>query len=532
MKKLLLCALIALTAVAVFAEGRRDVAAAPLKVLNFNVGSEPPELDPQISTDTTSFMILNMTIEGLVRYDQKGALTAGGAVFWTLSPDGLTYTFTLRPDARWSNGTAVTAADYVFGLKRALDPATASQYAYILYDIKNAVAVNEGKLPVDQLGVKAIGTGKVEITLERPTAYFLSIMAFGTALPCNEAFFNAHSANYGSEADALIFNGPYVIKEWKHEDRILLAKNPNYWNAAKINLDALNGYIITDNATAKVKFFNKELDIIGVPGVDFKEYQDRGFTLSDYSDGACFYLEFNTTDPLMANAKIRRAFSYAIDRVAYIRDVMKDHSAPALAYVVPILPGKGVSFRAEVGDLLKDNSPIEAKVLLAQGLAEVGIVNPKFTIIMDESDLNKIRGAALQDMWKRNLGINVELQLMPFKARLQKMTDKDFQIVFAGWGPDYNDPMTFLDVFLSGGGNNHTYYASKDFDALINAAKVELNAAKRMDLMYQAEKMLMADMPIAPVYFRQRTWTAQAGVTGIVRRAIGGDPDFYWADKQ
>jgi oligopeptide transport system substrate-binding protein len=534
MKKLLMCALIALTAVAVFAEGQRDApaAAAQPKILNFNIGTEPPELDPQITTDTTSFMILNLTIEGLVRYDQNNALIAAGATSWTISPDGLVYTFTLRKGTKWSNGADVTSADYVYGIKRALDPATASQYAYILYDIKNAEDVNAGKLPVDQLGIKAIGADKVEITLARPTAYFLSIMAFGTALPCNEAFFKANSTNYGAEAATLLYNGPYTIKEWKHEDRLILQKNPVYWNAAAIKLDGLQGYMIRDNATAKVKFFNKELDLIGVPGTDFKEYMDKGYKLADYSDGATFYLEFNTTDPLMANANIRKAFSYAIDRTAYIRDVMKDHSQVALGYVVPILPGKGASFRAEVGDLLKDNAPVEAKALLAKGLAEVGIANPKFTIIMDDGDVQRVRGAALQDMWRKNLGIEVEFQQMPFKARLQKMTDKDFQIVFAGWGPDYNDPMTFLDVFLTGGGNNHTYYASPAYDKLIQSAKNDPNPATRMATMYAAEKMLMADMPIAPIFFRMRTWTAQDGVTGVVRRAIGGDPDFYYADKK
>jgi len=236
----------------------------------------------------------------------------------------------------------------------------------------------------------------------------------------------------------------------------------------------------------------------------------------------------------MANKKIRQAFSYAIDRTSYIKNVMKDHSSPALAYVVPILPGKTDSFRSEVGDLIKDNAPEEAKKLLEEGLAEVGVslADAKFSIIMDDGDVNKIRGAALQDMWRTNLGIEVEFQQMPFKARLQKMTDKDFQIVFAGWGPDYNDPMTFLDLFLSGGGNNHTYYSSADFDKLIMDAKVEADPSKRMDMLYAAEKLLMEDMPIAPVYFRMRTWTAQEGIEGVVRRAIGGDPDFYWTTKK
>ena len=501
--------------------------------LNINLGGEPPEMDPQLSTDTNSFMLLNAIMEGLVRYDKDGGVMAGAAEKWEMSTDGLTYTFTIRKNNKWSNGDPVTAEDFVYGLQRALDPATASQYAYILYDIKNAVGVNDGSMTIDQLGVRADGD-KVIIEVERPTPYFLSIMAFGTAMPANKKFFEANKENYGAEATSLIYNGPFVMKEWVHEDHILLEKNPNYWNKNAIALDQVMVYMIADAATSKVKFFNKELDMTGVAGVDYAEFESKGYKLADYADGATFYLEFNTTDPLMSNKKIRQAFSYALDRGAYITQVMKDHSAPALAYVNPTMPGKAKSFRDEVGDLIKDNAPEEAKKLLDEGLAEVGVAlaDAKFSMILDESDLNKTRGAALQDMWKKNLGIDVTIELMPFKSRLQKMTDKDFQVVFAGWGPDYNDPMTFLDVFLTGGGNNHTYYSSEAFDKLINDAKVEVDTAKRMDMLYEAEKILLEDMPIAPVYFRQRTWTAQEGIEGVVRRAIGGDPDLYWTTKK
>ena len=502
--------------------------------LNFNLGSEPPEMDPQLSTDTSSFMILNSTIEGLVRYDKEGMPTAGAATKWVLSADGKTYTFTMRANNKWSNGDPVTAADFVYGLTRALDPATASQYAYILYDIKNAQKINEGKVAVTELGVKAVGTDKLVIELERPTPYFLSIAAFGTALPCNQKFFEANKDTYGAEAATLIYNGPFTISEWVHEDHMVLTKNPNYWNAKAIALDKVQVFMIADAATTKIKFFNKELDISGVAGVDMQEFIDKGYKLADYSDGSTFYLEFNTVDKFMSNAKIRQAFSYAVDRKAYVTKVMKDHSIPALGLVPPILPGKNGSFRKEVGDLIKDNDPTEAKKLLAEGLAEVGVAaaDAKFMIIMDDGDLMKTRGAALQEMWKQNLGVDVEFQQMPFKARLQKMTDKDFQIVFAGWGPDYNDPMTFLDMFLTGNGNNHTSYSSAAYDKLINDAKVEADSGKRMDMLVAAEKMLMADMPIAPIYFRMRTWTTQTGIEGVVRRAIGGDPDFYWATKK
>jgi oligopeptide transport system substrate-binding protein len=500
--------------------------------LNVNIGSEPPEMDPQITTDTVSIQIINMVFEGLVRYGKDGGYIPGMAEKWDVSPDGKTYTFTLRKGIKWSNGTPVTAADFEYGIKRALDPKTASQYAYILYDIKNAEKANAGEIDVDQVGVEASGN-KVVFTLERPLPYFLSILTFPTAMPCNQKFVESlGGSGYGADADKLIYNGPWTIKEWTHDDHVTLAKNPNYWNKKEIKLDTVNMAMISDSNTAIQMFFDGQFDIIGIVGTRKQDFVDKGYPINTYSDGACFYLEFNTTDKLLKNANIRKALSYAVDRKAFVTDVLKDASQPALAYVVPILPGSKGSFRSEVGDLIKDNDPAAAKAAWETGLKELGLSGKqKMSMLVDDSDRAKAMGAALQEMWRKNLGVDVVIEPLPFKARLQKMTDKDFQIVFAGWGPDYNDPMTFIDVFLSGSGNNHTYFANATYDDLVKKAKAEPNAETRMNYMKDAERLLMQEMPIAPIYFRYRWWTTQEGISGVVRRAIGGDPDLYWTTK-
>lgn len=502
-------------------------------IFNFNLGSEPPELDPQLSTDVSSFTILNATMEGLVRFDKDGSYMPGAATEWIVSEDGTTYTFTLRQENYWSNGTPVTAADFVFALQRAVDPVTASQYAYILYDIKNAKAVNEGTMTVDQLGVRAEGDYTLVIELEQPTAYFLSIAAFGTALPTNQAFFEANAEAYASSIDTLIFNGPFLISEWVHESHMTLTKNPNYWNADAISLEQINVFMIADAATAKVKFFNKELDMINVPGADIMEFTDRGFTLQEYADGATFYLQFNNTDPIFINENLRKAFSMALDRQSFITNVLKDKSIPAFGFVNPVLPGLERSFRDESGDHFSDNDVAEAKRLFDLGLSELGITADEatFSIIMDEGDIVRARGAALQEMWRAAFGVEVEVIQVPFAARLQMSTDGDFQMVLSGWGPDYNDPMTFMDLFVTDGGNNNARYSNPAFDKLIEDAKVEANPAVRMQMMLDAEKILMEDLPIAPLWFRVRTWAAHEGIEGVVRRAIGGNPDFYWATK-
>lgn len=501
--------------------------------LNINLGNEPPEMDPQIATDTIAIQLLNQVYEGLVRYDNKGGYMGGMAESWKVSTDGKTYTFTLRKGIKWSNGDPVTAADFEYGMKRGLDPKTASQYAYILFDVKNAEKANAGDVSLEDVGVKAVGN-TVVYTLERPLPYFLSILSFPTAYPCNKKFFDSLGGKgYGADADKLVYNGPWIIKEWKHNDKMVLAKNPSYWNAAAIKLDTVTGYMIADSNTAINMFFNKELDMIGIPGTRLQDFKDKNYKVNTYSDGATFYLEFNTVDAIMANANIRKALSYAVNRQSFVKNVLMDDSLPALGYVVPILPGAKDTFRKEVGDLIKDNDPTSAKKFLAAGLKELGLSElPQISMSIDDGDRPKAQAAAIQDMWKTNLGIDVVVEQMPFKARLQKMTDKDFQIVFAGWGPDYNDPMTFIDVFLSGGGNNHTSFANTDFDTLVQNAKAEPNAAKRMKFMQDAERLLLEQMPIAPIYFRYRYWTLQDGIAGVVRRAVGGDPDLYWTTKK
>lgn len=500
---------------------------------NINFGQEPPDLNSATSTDTESGQILSLINEGLVRYDNKGGIMAGMAEKWTVSPDGKTYTFTMRKGAKWSNGDPVTAADFEYGLKRALDPKTASQYAYILYDILNSEDANNGKVGLDQVGVKANGD-KLTIQLRGPVSYFLSILCFPTALPQNQKFVESMGDSYAADAGKLLFNGPYVIKEWKHSDKLVLAKNPSYWNSSAIELDTITGFMITDSGTALTMFYNKELDQVTIPGPRIQEVKDKGYDVQTYGNSSVWYLEFNNTDPVFKNANIRKAVTFALNRASFVKNVIKNDSQPATSFVAPLINGLKKTFREEVpGNYFKDNDAAAAKAALAAGMKELGLTSlPTFTMLSDDTDRAKIYAAAVQDMVKTNLGVDFVVNPMPFKARIQKMRDKDFQIVFAGWAADYNDPMTYLDMWLTGGGNNDAQYSSAAYDALIAKAKAEPKANLRMGHLVQAEKLLMTDMPIAPIYFSFSSWTKQANVSGVVRRAVGPDPDLYWTVKK
>jgi len=345
-------------------------ATIPGNELRMNLGDEPPELDPQLTTDTISMQVINSMMEGLYRYGNDGKMIPGMATSYTMSADGKKYTFTLREGAKWSNGDPVTADDFLFAIQRAADPETASQYSYILYDIKGFQEINEGKAEMSTLGVK-VEDGKLVVELDNPIPYFISLTAFATMMPCNRAFFEANEADYGAEAGKLLYNGPWKITEWAHASKLVMEKNEDYWNKSNIKLNKITGYMIADSNTSVNMFYNKELDLVGVPGTKRQEFKDKGYTIEHYSDGACFYLEFNLTDPIMKNDKIRTALSYAIDRVSYCKDVLANDSLPALAYVVPGLPGLTKDFRAEVGDLLLDNQTTEAKKLYAEGEKEV-----------------------------------------------------------------------------------------------------------------------------------------------------------------
>ncbi len=506
--------------------------AAPVNY-NINWGNEPPNMDQHLTTDTLSGQLLSLVMEGLVRYGKDGGFIMGMAEKYDVSKDGLVYTFTMKKNVTWSNGDPVTAKDFEYGIKRALDPVNASEYAYILYDIKNAQEANEGKVGLDQVGVKADGN-KFVITLKGPVPYFLSILCFPTALPGNEKFITAKGADYASDAENLVYNGPYTISEWKHNDKLVLAKNPKYWDAKNRMLDTITGYMITDSGTGITMFLNKELDQVGVPGPRIQELKDKGFPVMDFGDTSVWYLQINNTNPVLKNAKIRKALGLAIDRASFVKNVIKNNSTPAMSFVAPLILGAKKNFRDEVPNTyFKDNDPAGAKVLLAEGMKELGLTKlPSFSMICDDTDRAKLFAASIQDMVSKNLGVEFLVDPMPFKARLQKVTDKDFQIVFYGWGADYNDPMTYLDLWTTDSGNNKGGYSSAAYDSLIAKAKAEPNPAKRMQMLVDAEKLLMADFPMVPIYFRMLSWTHHPNISGVIRRGVGPDPDLYWAVKK
>ncbi|MGF7396060.1 peptide ABC transporter substrate-binding protein [Thermoanaerobacterium thermosaccharolyticum] len=501
------------------------------QVLNLNLIQEPPTLDPQKATDVVSIDILTEILDGLTRYDKDGKIKPGSglAKSWDISNDGLTYTFHLR-DAKWSDGNPITAEDFEYAWKRALDPNTASQYAYQLFYIKGAEEYNSGKGSADQVAVKALDDKTLQVTLKAPTPQFLGLTSFVTYLPLEKSIYEKYGDKVGTDPDKLVYSGPFVISQWNHEQSITLKKNKDYWDSSSVKLQTVNFSMIKDNNTLVQNYDNNTLDSIFVPG----DYIDKYKNSSEYSDKALatnWYVQFNTKSPVFKNADIRKAFTLAIDRKTFVEQVTKDGSIPAEAVVPPGVPGYNGDFRKEAGETyFKDNDVAQAKELLKKGMSELGISKlPTITLLGDDTDNAKKYDQALQQMWKQNLGVNVQIQNVAFKVRIDMMNKGNYDMVFAGWSADYNDPLTFLDMWETNNGNNSAFYSNPEYDKLIDEAKVNGDLKSRNDQLIQAEKILMNDMPIGPVYFQARPFVVKPYVKDLYFPTFGSDWEFKWA---
>lgn len=494
---------------------------ADANTITVNIASEPPEMFSITTTDTTSFTVLRHVIENLVMLDEKDQVIPGVAKDWKISDDGLTYTFNLRNDMKWTNGEPVTAKDFVFAWTSLLTPSFGADYAYFGYIFKNGQAYNEGTAGADQLGFKALDDYTLEVTLENPASYFLSTLAFGVLAPVNEKAYNQYGEAYGTDADKMAYNGPFMMTSWEHESRIVLEKNPDFYNADKINLDTINMVMINDTNAALNAFRAGEVDVIGVNGEQAQMMRGENFPVYSYDDGSTFYLEYNTTDPQLANVNLRKAITYAVDKQAFVDSIVKNNSKAAVSYTAPAINGLNKKFNEEVGALIPTLDAAKAKEYYDKALQELGVNKVTITMICDDSDTAIKNAAFVQEQLKVNLGIDINVESMPFKSRIERMSNKDFSIVFAGWGPDYNDPMTFLDMFETGNGNNHTSYSNPAYDELLVKARKELDPAARFDYLVQVEKLLMDDQPIGPIYWRSRDYIVSGKIaSGVIRTAF------------
>ncbi|MCM3126245.1 peptide ABC transporter substrate-binding protein [Paenibacillus sp. MER 78] len=480
------------------------------QVLNINLSAEPPTFDPAQAQDSQTNTVLKLMYEGLVRMGEDGNPDPGVAESWEISEDGKEYVFTLREDAKWSNGDAVTANDFVFAWKRVLDPAStpAPPYAYQLYYIENAEQFNTGEITdFSQVGVEAVDEKTLKVKLANPTPYFLGLTSFYTYYPVHSSV--EGNDKWATNKDSMVVNGPFTLTEWTTGQKIQVTKNEQYWDKDSISLARVDMSLTNSGATELSSYRNGEIDYAGAPNGEIPTDQIKGvqselpeeFNVKGIA--STYYYMFNVTAEPFQNAKIRKAFAMSINRQAIVDNVTLGGQLPAFGFVPPGIKGASDEFRTEVEDAYFQENAEEAKRLLEEGMKEEGYTTlPKITLIYNSSEAHQKLAVAVADMWKNALGVEVATQNQEWGVFLETRKNLNYQVARAGWSADYNDPMTFMDMWTTGNGNNDSGYANPEYDALIEQAAVEQDAAKRNDLFAQAEKMLVEeDMVIAPLYY-------------------------------
>ncbi|KWW22604.1 peptide-binding protein [Peribacillus simplex] len=501
------------------------------KVLNVNNSSEPGSLHPANAQGTHESWILEHTFEGLTKKTEEGKIVPGNAESWKISEDGLKWTFKLKEGLKWSNGDPLTAHDFEYAWKYALKPETAADYAYQLYYLKGGEAYNSKKGKEEDVGVKATDDLTLEVTLEKPTPYFLDLTSFYTFYPIDKKV-QEENPKWALDAKTHVSNGPFKLTEWKHKESLKIEKNENYYDKDKIKLDAVNFALIEDENTAWQMYQSGELDLAYPLPVDIQgqmvNSDDKEFKMG--KELAVYYYNFNTKVKPFNNAKVRKALSMAIERQKITDNVAQGGQKPAFGVVPPGIPDASGDFQENTGDLFKEDVA-EAKKLLKEGLAEEGMKKlPDFSILYNTLDSHKKIAEAVQGMWRDNLGVEVTLENAEFQVKLDREKAGDFEISRAGWVGDYVDPMTFM-LWETDGAYNDAGWSNKEYDKLLNEAKSTMEPKERMDALHKAEKVMIDEMPILPVYFYTKPYMVKSNVTGVYA-PINAYPNFVYADKK
>ena len=494
------------------------------KVLKVQIETEVQSLDPQVATDGTSFEVIADFTDGLYQMDAAGAAVPALAAETSISEDGMTYTFKIRDDAFWSNGDAVTADDFVYGWQRACDPAFASEYAFMLTDIaliKNSVAVNKGEMTLDQLGVTAVDDKTLQVVLESPVSYFASLLYFPTFYPINRAFATACGDTFATSPETVLSNGAFVLTSYEPAaTSFTLAKNPTYYGAATVQLDGLSYQVIKDSQTALLSYQNGDLDTVALSGDQVELVQDDP-EFSTVNAGYLWYITVNQIKyPELANVNFRKALAAAYDRDAICASIIKDGSTPA-TYAVPsnfATGPDGKDFR-ETAYTYEGFDKESAAAFYAAACEELGQTEFSLTLLVEDDSTAQNIAAFIQQEWQNTLpGLTVELKVETKKQRIQDIQGGEYNVCLTRWGPDYADPMTYLNMWITDNSNNYGFWSNADYDAIIKSAingELALDPTARWQGLKDAEKIIMDNMVILPVYQKNNAMMTKANVKGI-----------------
>ena len=491
-----------------------------------NIKDEPQTLDPRKARDLKAVNLTKMLFEGLTRMNRDEEIELALAERVEISEDLRTFTFYLR-EASWTNGDQVTAEDFALAWQKCLTPAFPSDTAFQLYVIKNAQLAKEGKAPLDDVGIHVIDARTLKVELEKPTHYFLNLLAAPPFFPVNHRV-DEVDQGWAENIHHFVSNGPFMLGEWKHEDHLKVIKNELYWDAAEVKLAGLE-LVMVQEATELMMFEKRELDWAGSPlstlPVEAIKWLKKGGALQTKEMLGTYFLRTNTESLPFNHPKIRLAFALAIDRKSIVDHVMQGNQIPATGLVPS-------AFGLKSSPYFKDGDDREAEKLFQEALLEIGVskeVLSKTSLIYPSNEKNHLIAQAIQQQWFKTFGIRIKLEALEWKVYFDRISKQDYQLAVGAWNADFEDPINFLEVFKHRqGGSNNTHWENPEYARLLDESTETIDPLKRLEILSASEKILMEEMPVIPIFYYTMLYVNSPEIKNVVLSS-SGQLDFKWA---
>ena len=493
--------------------------------LTFVLSDEPDGIDPTVTNNSFAMYVLTSCFEGLVTYDSTGSIVGGCAESWDVSDDGLVYTFHLRDNLKWSDGSDLTASDFVYSFQRVLTPSTTAQYYSMLADyIVGAQEYYDGTGTAEELGVKALDAQTLEITLKQPTSFFIDLVSMWCYDPVQEATITANGDRWTASAETYIGNGPFKMEEIKLGEGYVLVKNENYWNAENVKLEKLTFRFVLDTATALTAYESGEVDgIRSIPTADYARLKASNAGVQTVSNYGTVYYNINCSVAPYDNVLVRKALNLAIDRQSIIDNVVQVDATPAYSFLAPGYSVDGVDITEDRGTFgLSAAADVEAA---QAALAEAGYPNgegfPTLKLSYYSNDTVKKVVEAMAEMFKTNLNIDVEISSNDWAIYYSSVQSGDYEVGAMGWSADYLNPMSFLPLFKTGDSTNNAFYSNSEYDELVNAVMQETDPAAAAKLTLEADAIVSNDYACIPLYYKTNDYLMKDYVKGVYMVASG-----------
>lgn len=510
-----------------------SVEATGAQELTFVLSNEPDGIDPTVTNNSFAQYILANCFEGLVTYDATGSIVGGAAETWDISDDGLVYTFHLRDGLKWSDGSDLTAEDFVYSLRRVLTPATTAQYVSMVTGyVKNAQEFYDGTATADELGVKAVDAQTLEITLIQPTSFFIDLVSMWCYDPVQKATIEANGDRWTAAADTYICNGPFKMTQLKMGEGYVLEKNENYWDAANVSLEKLTFRFILDSATALTAYESGEVDgIRSIPTADYARLKAAGAGIQTVPNYGTVYYNINCAKAPYDNVLVRKALNLAIDRQALIDNVVQLNATPAYSFLAPgySVGGMDITKGRETFDLSATANVEAAQKALADAGYPGGEGFPTLRLSYYSDDTVKKVVEAMAEMLKNNLGIDVEISSNDWAIYYESVQSGNYEVGAMGWSADYLNPMSFLPLFKTGDSTNTAFYSNPDYDKLVDKVMTTTDPDAAAELTLQADALASKEYCCLPLYYKTNDFLMKDYVSGYYMTASG---NLYFKDAK